>query len=137
MDLGLDIEAYKDYLNNLKQFAHLNNDFMLFANDDMKISNIEHREMVTIIDPDSGKVTHKSGFADENELFDAKCKMVFNTLGKLRREAAAFLSKDDKNTMEEFFNNLREYIIGNIDIFEIVKVIYDKRNEQLAARQEH
>lgn len=33
MDLGLDLEAYKDYINNLKQFAHINNDFELYAKD--------------------------------------------------------------------------------------------------------
>ncbi len=37
MDLGLDMEAYKDYLNNLKYFAHLKNDYQLFAQEDMKI----------------------------------------------------------------------------------------------------
>ena len=31
MDLGLDMEAYKDYINNLKQFAHLNHDFEIYA----------------------------------------------------------------------------------------------------------
>ncbi len=30
-DLGIDVEAYKDYLNNLKQFAHLNSDFGKFS----------------------------------------------------------------------------------------------------------
>ena len=33
MDLGLDLEAYKDYINNLKQFAHLNHDFEIYARD--------------------------------------------------------------------------------------------------------
>jgi hypothetical protein len=31
MDLGLDMEAYKDYINNLRQFAHINKDFELLA----------------------------------------------------------------------------------------------------------
>lgn len=30
-DLGLDVEAYKDYVNNLKQFAQFNEDFEIFA----------------------------------------------------------------------------------------------------------
>ena len=33
MDLGLDLEAYKDYINNLKKFAHMNNDFEIYARD--------------------------------------------------------------------------------------------------------
>lgn len=36
-DLGLDIEAYKDYVNNLKQFAHVNNDFEIYARDSLQI----------------------------------------------------------------------------------------------------
>ena len=30
-DLGLDIEAYKDYVNNLREFAHINKDLNVFA----------------------------------------------------------------------------------------------------------
>ena len=30
-DLGLDIAAYKDYVNNLKEFAHINKDLNVFA----------------------------------------------------------------------------------------------------------
>lgn len=37
MDLGLDVEAYKDYINNLKQFAHVNNDFEIYARDSLKV----------------------------------------------------------------------------------------------------
>lgn len=36
MDLGLDLEAYKDYINNLKQFAHLNSDFEIYARDQLQ-----------------------------------------------------------------------------------------------------
>lgn len=30
-DLGLDIHAYRDYVNNLKEFAHINKDLNVFA----------------------------------------------------------------------------------------------------------
>lgn len=32
MDLGLDVEAYKDYVNNLKIFAQFNKEYELLAN---------------------------------------------------------------------------------------------------------
>lgn len=32
-DLGLDVEAYKDYVNNLKIFAKYNKDYEVLAND--------------------------------------------------------------------------------------------------------
>ena len=38
LDLGLDLEAYKDYINNLKQFAHLNSDFEIFARDSLALN---------------------------------------------------------------------------------------------------
>jgi hypothetical protein len=31
MDMGLDLAAYKDYVNNLREFAKLNNDMEIFA----------------------------------------------------------------------------------------------------------
>lgn len=34
MDLGLDVEAYKDYVNNLKIFAKYSKDYEALANDD-------------------------------------------------------------------------------------------------------
>lgn len=30
-DLGLDVHAYKDYVNNLKEFAHINKDLNIYA----------------------------------------------------------------------------------------------------------
>ena len=36
MDIGLDVEAYKDYVNNVKMFAKFNNDYEILAKDNMK-----------------------------------------------------------------------------------------------------
>lgn len=46
LDLGLDLEAYKDYINNLKQFAHLNSDFEIFARDSLSLDKPEFRELI-------------------------------------------------------------------------------------------
>ena len=35
MDIGLDVEAYKDYVNNLKVFAKYNEDYEVLADDNM------------------------------------------------------------------------------------------------------
>jgi hypothetical protein len=37
MDLGLDIEAYKDYVNNTKEFAKFNRDWDIFSRDDLSV----------------------------------------------------------------------------------------------------
>ncbi len=34
-ELGLDILGYKDYVNNLKQFAHVNSDLQILSMDGM------------------------------------------------------------------------------------------------------
>lgn len=48
LDLGLDLEAYKDYINNLKQFAHLNSDFEIFARDSLHVNQPEFRELIEL-----------------------------------------------------------------------------------------
>jgi hypothetical protein len=48
MDLGLDVEAYKDYINNLKQFAHVNKDFEIFARDSLASNRPEFRELIEV-----------------------------------------------------------------------------------------
>lgn len=48
MDLGLDLEAYNDYVNNLKQFAHVNNDFEIFARDNLLSTKENDRQIVEI-----------------------------------------------------------------------------------------
>ena len=48
MDLGLDVEAYKDFINNLKQFAHVNEDFQIFAKDNLSIDDNMYKQIVEI-----------------------------------------------------------------------------------------
>lgn len=48
MDLGIDLESYKDYINNLKQFAHVNEDFEIFAKESLKIDDPEYRQIVEL-----------------------------------------------------------------------------------------
>lgn len=57
MDLGLDIEAYKDYINNLKQFAHVNKDFEIFARDSLTMNDPQYRLLAEITFSDGGKMT--------------------------------------------------------------------------------
>jgi hypothetical protein len=48
-DLGLDVAAYKDYVNNLKEFAHINKDLNIFAAENLAIDNdINDRGLLTI-----------------------------------------------------------------------------------------
>jgi hypothetical protein len=47
-DIGLDLEAYKDYVNNLKQFATLNSDFEIYARDSLKLDDPSYRELLKL-----------------------------------------------------------------------------------------
>ena len=47
MDMGLDVEAYKDYVNNLKTFAKYNEDYDVLADDNMQQPpSVEHRKNI-------------------------------------------------------------------------------------------
>ena len=52
---GLDIEGYKDYVHNLKQFAHLNRDFEFFSQDVLKLSDPDYEHFAAMLD-DEGNV---------------------------------------------------------------------------------
>lgn len=48
-DLGLDIAAYRDYVNNLKEFAHINKDLNIFAAENLIIdSDLDERGILQI-----------------------------------------------------------------------------------------
>ena len=48
-DLGLDVLAYKDYVNNLKQFANINQDLNAFALESLAVERaIEDREVLDV-----------------------------------------------------------------------------------------
>lgn len=44
-DLGLDLAGYKDYVNNLKEFANSNSDLAVFARDGFLDDNYEGSKM--------------------------------------------------------------------------------------------
>lgn len=37
MDLGLDVEAYKNYVNNIEMFAKVNHDFEVLGKEDLSM----------------------------------------------------------------------------------------------------
>jgi hypothetical protein len=65
---------------------------------------------------------------------DSKTKEVHNTLLKLRREACGFINQKDKDNVKEFVDNARLYL-QEWDMFAIAKLIFDKRQEDLKARE--
>ena len=58
MDIGLDVEAYKDYVNNLKIFAKYNQDYEVLADDNMQVPLTEMQRK-KLIGPD-GQIHDKA-----------------------------------------------------------------------------
>lgn len=132
-DLGLDLEAYKDFVNNLKQFAHLNKDFEIFARDSMATNFPEQREIIEIqFKPghEGGGLTNSADIAT----FNVRCEEIYNTLRKLRRDASGFLTGRDKQLAKDFTKNLRNYL-RHIDLYEMVKGMYDKNQLEIRERR--
>lgn len=87
-DLGIDVEAYKDYINNLKQFAHVNTDMQLYAADKL----IDKKQKVFIkIDYNKPEGLNEQ----ESELYKSRLDAAFNVIKKLRKKARAFLSEHE------------------------------------------
>ena len=116
MDLGLDMEAYKDYINNLKQFAHLNSDFDMFAKEALGTDRPEFRELAELrFNPsasETGEPTDGESLLppEDMHLFNRRCQDIYNTLRKLRREASGFLSKRDHELIADLKKHMRHYL---------------------------
>lgn len=132
-DLGLDLEAYKDFVNNLKQFAHVNKDFEIFARDSLTTNQPEYRELIEIrfkAQRDGGGLAHPEDIGR----FNTRCQEMYNMLRKLRREACGFLNNRDKDLAEDLLKNMRDYL-RHIDLYEMVKGVYDKRQLEIKERR--
>jgi hypothetical protein len=98
-DLGLDMEAYKDYINNLRQFAHLNNDFELYAQDYLA-SDLPEDRMMVLNDMENYKYDPET--VHKKARFRYKCEALHNTIRKFRRDVSGFVSKKDHVIVEDF-----------------------------------
>ena len=67
-------------------------------------------------------------------LFNLKSQEIYNTLRKLRREASGFLNSRDQELMKDLMNNMRGYL-RHIEVYEMVKGFYDKRQREIHDRQ--
>lgn len=105
MDLGLDVEAYKDYINNLKQFAAVNTDFGYFAMNSLASGNPDDKEMIKIefnkVDGNGNSIKAMLT-KEEMKIFSERCDEIYNVLRKLKREGSAFITKRDRALVKEF-----------------------------------
>jgi hypothetical protein len=98
----------------------VNKDFEIFARDSLQSGRPEMRELI--------EVRFKGGnSAPENiALYNHRCEQIYNTLRKIRRDASGFLTKQDKEVVEDLKKNLRNYL-RHVNIYEMIKGMYDRR----------
>jgi hypothetical protein len=97
----------------------VNRDFEIFAKDSLTSGRPEMRELI--------EVRFNEGQSPEDlALYNHRCEEIYNVLRKIRREASGFLTKQDKEVLADFNKNLRSYL-RHINVYEMVKGMYDKR----------
>jgi len=122
MDLGLDVEAYKDYVNNLKIFAKFNSDYEILAQDT--------------------SISQNNGLLSEEQIEKArvvaaeqkKLSQMKNTISKLYRDYHNPLTQHDKDIIEEFARKPNLFLDYDLGLALDIKRLYDKRKAELDKR---
>ena len=123
-DLGLDVIAYKDYLNNLKEFANINQDLNAFALESLAVEQaLEERELLT--------TELQTPYTRDNSM---GIKRVANhrdsisfTLAKLQRTGSGYLNDRDRAACVELKTHMELYMLNDTRIFDQLSVISKHR----------
>ena len=109
-DLGLDILGYKDYVNNLKEFAHINQDMHIFAIENLASGVSQEKK---------GMLDIKTNVPDVDLSLEGKERVEKNsqsilwTLKKLLRSGKSWVSERDRRAVLEFTENLHLYLAND------------------------
>jgi len=126
-DLGLDIAAYKDYVNNLKEFAHINKDLNIFAAESLVVdSDLDERGILHIKDSSTTQPdiqTHLEG----RERFEANQKSIHLTLAKFLRTNSGFISERDRKIVKELNENLKLYMLNDSFMCDQLSRVFNRR----------
>jgi hypothetical protein len=128
-DLGLDIAAYKDYVNNLKEFAHINKDLNIFAAESLIVdSDLDSRGMLKITQTSPSQpeiLTHLAG----RERVEANQKSIHFTLAKFLRTNSGFISPRDRRAVKELTENLKMYMFNDSYMCDQLHKVYNRRKK--------
>ena len=123
-DLGLDVIAYKDYLNNLREFAEINKDLNAFALESLSIDKaVEERELLT--------VELQSRYS-KDQSFGAKRvanhrESISFTLAKLQRTGSGYLNDRDRAACKELKEHMETYMLNDSRIFDQLSILEKHR----------
>ena len=130
-DLGLDVEGYKNFINNIKMFAKCNHDFEILAKEDLSIppglfnpldSNLDY-----LYEESLESQTEKAQLKE-------KTKQLKNSIGKLYKDYKSQIFEKDIQSIEEFLLEPKKFLDFDGDLAIDVKKLYDKRKNELAKR---
>jgi hypothetical protein len=124
MDLGLDVEAYKDYVNNLKIFAKFNSDYEILARDADSNPLANNRIL-------SEEQIEKARVAAVESKRLSQMKV---TISKLYREYHNPLTNADREIIDEFARNPNLFLDYDLGLALDIKRLYDKRRAELDKR---
>lgn len=120
-DLGLDVIAYKDYVNNLKEFANINSDLNAFALESLAVERaMEDRDIITARIHNDYTRDHSIGI---ERVATHKDSISF-TLAKLQRTGSGYLNERDKAAYAELTKHIELYMLNDSRIFDQLSIIY-------------
>jgi ribosomal protein S16 len=131
MDLGLDLDAFKDFVNNSKSFAKHHSEWEIFGKDDLKIPAgviPGHEDKQVALDPVSLEA------AKQQAVWEQRTFRVQNTVLKLLRNNKSQLSEKDFAVIEEFASESEEFLERDGNLAIDVKMLYEKRKAELERR---
>jgi hypothetical protein len=132
-DMGIDILGYKDYVNNLKEFAHINKDMHVFAAESMAIgTNPEQRQMTTVsYQPDVDMSLEGSERVEKN------AQSILWTIRKLMRSGKSWISNRDRRAVRELEENMKLYMINNEQVLFDLRRLYTKHKRDSFEVEKH
>ena len=135
MDIGLDVEAYKDYCNNLKVFAKYNQDYEILANDTLP-EGMMNGPLSTAGKSKDGLLLDEETLAKFRTLANEKERLeqMRITVGKLFREYHSPLSYKDRDIIAQFEANPKLFLDSDVMLALDIKRLYDKRKLELEER---
>mmetsp|Transcript_21844 Transcript_21844/g.33829 ORF Transcript_21844/g.33829 Transcript_21844/m.33829 type:complete len:210 (+) Transcript_21844:633-1262(+) len=137
MDIGLDVEGYKEYINNVKEFAKFNNDYDILAKDNIDVKSgplygvlgigAEREQQLHMMDEESHKRIHDTRMKEEAR----KMKI---TVSKLRRDFFQRVNKHDRAMVAAFEENTVGFLDADPELCIDIKRMQLKREKQLDER---
>lgn len=132
-DLGLDLAGYKDYVNNLKEFAHVNNDLSILAHESMT-STSDKKTLTLSLRKQADDIKHSSHEGKERVVRNQDAVMM--ALAKLQRKASGFLNVRDEAALDEVLDNFELYSMNSFKIADSIHKVCQKKKAELKTLEE-